>query len=432
MDNQKHNKWALAKPTKNLLQLLGPSLLLVALSISGGELLLWPDLVSRYGFAFLWTVPLILIFQYAINMEIERYTAVTGETTLKGLIGLNKWIRILFPLSILISLVWPAWASPAGNMLAYTFGLEGQGALFAMGIMAGLIWIWSSKNSYKILENVARFGLLIVLGIVVYIISTRWSPDIISEAANGFSSIGYFPPETDKFVLLSALAFGGVVGVLNLAQSDWTLSKGYAAAGREDPSLVNWELEESQSSWKKWWNLMLQEHFIVYYLGNFVGIMLLAALAFTTLQGLEVKNFAILTTQFDLLKDQAKWLGIVFGLAITVLFTMAQMTILDAQGRLLKTSLGVKTSKERISQIVGVIGLVILFITYIFPNFNQPSSLLRISASTSAGIMVLYAPLLLVLNSKLPKATRPKLWNKLLVIAGTLFYGAVIVWSLFF
>ncbi|NJS41068.1 Nramp family divalent metal transporter [Candidatus Gracilibacteria bacterium] len=424
------NRWALQKPTKNVWQMLGPSLLLVALAISGGELLLWPDLVSRYGFAFLWTVPLILILQFAVNMEIERYTAVTGETTLGGLVGLSKWFRLLFPISIVVSLVWPAWASPAGNMLAHTFGVPGQGALFGMGIMLMLILIWNSKNSYKILETVARYGLLVVLGIILWVIGTNWDPQIMSEAANGFTSIGYFPPETDKFVLLSALAYGGVVGVLNLAQSDWTKAKGYAAAGREDPSLVNWELEETQSSWKNWWSLMLKEHFVVYYIGNFVGIILLSILAFVTIRGLDVKNFAILTAQFDQLREQTPILGIAFGLGITLLFTMAQMTILDAQGRLLKTSLQSKISNEKISQFVGVIGLIILLMTYINPDFNQPAFLLRLSASLSAGVMVMYAPFLLVLNNKLPEKTRPKLWNKLLVIGCAVFYGIIIVWSL--
>jgi Na+/pantothenate symporter len=51
---------------------IGPSILFVALSLNGGEMLLWPNLVSNYSLSLLWFVPLILTLQWATNVEIWK------------------------------------------------------------------------------------------------------------------------------------------------------------------------------------------------------------------------------------------------------------------------------------------------------------------------------------------------------------------------
>jgi Mn2+/Fe2+ NRAMP family transporter len=428
--NQKTNleKWSLASPKKTLIGILGPSFLVVALSINGGELLLWPDLINKFGFSLIWMIPIILLLQYGVNMEIARYSAVTGKSTLEGLLSLNKAFAWLFSISILVSLVWPAWVSTAGNMTAFLFGLNSYGPLFAIFIMLGLILIWQNKASYRILENTSRYGLITVLGIVAWTVFSRWEKGLLSQLLAGFGNFGYLPENVNKFSLLSALAFGGVVGVLNLAWSEWIITKKYGVAGNSDPNLVNWKLIKSKNSWRKWYRLLLQEHFLLFYLGNFVGITLLAVLAFLTVQGQNISGFSILTTQYTIIKQTNLFTGTAFGIGIILIFTMAQMTILDAMGRLLKITLKTKLSSNQVSQICASIGILILAITYIQPSFNQPAILLQISACLSAMVMVLYTPFLLILNNKLPYYTRPKFWNKFLVIGCTVFYTAIILW----
>ncbi|GAB4147051.1 MAG: hypothetical protein OHK0017_08310 [Patescibacteria group bacterium] len=420
----------LPSPSKTLLQLLGPSIVFVALSLNGGEMLLWPDLVAKHGLTILWPIPIILLLQYVVNLEIERYTAVTGKNTLTGMIQLQRWIAVLFPVSIVVSLVWPAWASPAGNMLAYLVGLPQYGTWFAIGVMLLLMLIWTSPKSYSILESVAKIGLTTVFFIVVGTVIYNWRWEAASEFAKGMLNIGYVPENINRFTFVSALAYGGVAGVLNLVQSDWVASKGYAAAGVKNPENINWEDPKTQQNWQQWWKLLRKEHTVLFYVGNLVGISLLAILSFLILTGTGVSGFRLLTSEVEILNKIFPYLGILFGGAVVLLFTMAQMTILDAQGRLLKKCTNTKLSSNQLSQIVGGIGILILLITAFNPNFNQPSSLLQISASLSAAVMAIYPPILLYLNSKLPKNTQASTFNKILVVACSVFYGIIVIWSL--
>jgi Mn2+/Fe2+ NRAMP family transporter len=114
------------KPPQSLWKMIGPSFVFVALSLNGGEMLLWPDLVGRLGLQLLWVVPIILFFQYVVNMEIERYTIFTGKNVLQGLFERQSVLIPICIAGILISLVWPAWVSIAGNMTAFLVGLESK------------------------------------------------------------------------------------------------------------------------------------------------------------------------------------------------------------------------------------------------------------------------------------------------------------------
>lgn len=443
------------KPSKTLLQLLGPSIVFVALSLNGGEMLLWPDLVSRYSLAILWPVPLILFLQFAVNLEIERYSVVTGKNTLSSMITKNTWLSPLFIFGIIISLVWPAWISVSGNILAYLLGFPSYGAWFAIGLLILQVFIWQSKASYRILENIAKVGLVIILIIGIYTI-VRLSGEIGNIKLN---LGGIWPANSDKITFLSALAFGGVAGVLNLVQSDWVANKGYginqrlvndrsnaegdkiellAIPNQESEktdrnetliSEINWN-KESVQNFKDWWTLIWQEHFVLFVVGNLIGIFLISVVGSILLPGSGRSGFGILTFEVDKLNSLFPFAGNIWGIAIFILFFMAQMTILDATGRLLKNTQNSFVSKfksERLSQFSALLGLIILLFTAIIPGFNQPSGLLQISASASALIMALYPLLLLQLNLTLPKETRPKLFNILAVWSCVIFYGIMFV-----
>src|SRR3989338_8807949 len=106
------------KLQRTLWQLIGPSIIFVALSLNGGELLLWPSLVANFSLQMLWPLPIILVLQFVVNMEIERYTLVTGRSTEANLVGKTRFLAGVFALAVVISLVWPAWMTTAGNLIA--------------------------------------------------------------------------------------------------------------------------------------------------------------------------------------------------------------------------------------------------------------------------------------------------------------------------
>ncbi|QDU80456.1 hypothetical protein Pla110_21860 [Polystyrenella longa] len=106
-------------------KMIGPSILLAGLSLGSGEFVLWPYITFKSGFVFFWACLLGVITQYFVNMEIERYTLVTGETAITGFCRLSKhWAWIMLLMNI-IPWAWPGWATGAGSMLSWTlFGPE--------------------------------------------------------------------------------------------------------------------------------------------------------------------------------------------------------------------------------------------------------------------------------------------------------------------
>ncbi len=415
----------LTKPTQSLLQMLGPSILFVSLSLSGGELLLWPNLVTKYGLTIMWFVPIILLLQYVVNIEIERYTVVTGKNTLAGLIGLTPFLKYFFPIVIAVSLVWPAWISTAGNALAYGLGYPQYGAWVSAGLLLCMLVLWQSKKSYARMEGIAKYGLLLVLVVIAFAVYHVFSLSVISDSLMNGS---WFPSRIDSIAFIAALAYGGVAGVLNLVQSDWIQSRRYAVAGVENPDEIDWTHLESKQNWKQWWNKIRLEHFLLFIVGNLIGVLLLSVLAVLLLGDTVVKGFGVITHEVDALNALAPYVGLLFSIGVFCVFWMAQMTILDACGRLLKQCVPTKLSHEGLSQVIGLFGVVILIGTAVIPGFNQPAALLHISAVISAGVMAVYPPLLLRLNSQLPEYTRPKYVIPLVWLC-SLFYGSMVLWG---
>src|SRR4030066_1644972 len=103
-------------PFKNL---IGPSFILLGLGLGSGELILWPYLSSNYGMGIIWGALLGITFQFFLNMEIARYTLVTGESVFVGLARkLGKLAPIWFILSTLIPWMWPGIIASSATLVA--------------------------------------------------------------------------------------------------------------------------------------------------------------------------------------------------------------------------------------------------------------------------------------------------------------------------
>jgi hypothetical protein len=73
-----------------LRRMVGPSVILVGLSIGSGEFVLWPRLTAEWGFALFWACWVGLTLQFFLNMEIERWTLATGESAVVGFVRLHR------------------------------------------------------------------------------------------------------------------------------------------------------------------------------------------------------------------------------------------------------------------------------------------------------------------------------------------------------
>ncbi|MGL4758058.1 MAG: Nramp family divalent metal transporter [Patescibacteria group bacterium] len=413
------------KISRTILQLLGPSVVFVALSLNGGEMLLWPSIVTKYGLIWLIIVPVILLFQFAVNIEIERYALVSGEDTLTALTSSYPFLKPVFYISVFISLIWPAWVSIAGNALSVTFFGGANGPLVSLILMISIMFLWFTKNSYLIIESLTKIGLLLLFISIIFIFLNLFKLDLLKQSFD----LRNLPKPQDKGLFLAAIAFGGVAGVLNFVQSNWIRNKKYGVSIYSKDELVDYSSKESKTNYANWFRFILKEHFILFYLGNLVGIFLISFIAILTIQNQSVTGFELLKYQIDKLYSISNIFGYIWGFCIFLLFFMAQITILDAAGHLLN-NINKNIKSNFFSLLVGGIGLVILSLIVVRPELNQPSGLLETSGVISSIVMIVYPILVLKLNSKvMPDYAKPRLWNKILIYGCVLFYFSFLVFQ---
>ncbi|MBP7119470.1 Nramp family divalent metal transporter, partial [Candidatus Woesebacteria bacterium] len=102
-----------------LTKLLGPSFILLGLGLGSGEIILWPFLASKYGLGLIWGALIGITLQFFLNMEIARYTLVTGESIFVGFS--RKFGRIApvwFIFATLVPWMWPGIAAASANLIA--------------------------------------------------------------------------------------------------------------------------------------------------------------------------------------------------------------------------------------------------------------------------------------------------------------------------
>ena len=433
---------------KTLLQLIGPSIIFVALSLNGGELLIWPSLVANHSMKILWAVPIILFLQFFVNMEIERYTLATGQSVEENLVGKVKWLAIVFALTVVVTLVWPAWMTTAGNLIIEVFGpqelqtdqVRNYSLVVTIALMLLTFLIFRFKKTYVILEKISQFGLMISLAIIVFTVILFFDLGIFWEGLKGLTAWGFIPSELSRFDFLGALAFGGVAGVLNLVQSEWVKEKGYGVAGLKpsDQKKVEYESSASKRNFRKWFKMVNKEHFLLFFGANMFSIFLLGYLGRLLLPLGTAQGFQVLVAEIDVLNSHFTHLGTLFGFSAILIFVMANLVILDVIGRLsyqllapLRKAGKLKSlTSSKISIIAACLGILILILSVVFPSFKQPFFLLIVSASLSSITMWLYPPLLLKMNLKLPKLVRPSAFRIVMVLFSTFFYGLFSLWAL--
>src|SRR3989344_6193022 len=130
-------------PPPPLRQMIGPSLILLGLGLGSGEIILWPYMASNYGLGLVWAIVIGVTMQFFINMEVERYALIYGESIF---VGFARWLKILplwFILSTFLGFGWPGIGLAGATLLAQTFSLPsikylGLGLFILIGLILSL------------------------------------------------------------------------------------------------------------------------------------------------------------------------------------------------------------------------------------------------------------------------------------------------------
>ena len=436
-------------------RLLGPSILLLGLSIGSGEFILWPFITYKFGFVVFWACMIGVTTQYFLNMEIERWTLATGETAVTGFCRLWKHWAWIFLACNVIPWMWPGWASGAATIITWEFG--GGEEVRVLYAIISLILVGLALTLGPVVYNTVERIQVVLIALVFIAMLTIFALVVefghVVDMFRGIVNIGHIPEGMELPLLLGALAFAGAGGTMNLVQSDFVRDKGYAMGryiGRltspltgkdEAVSDIGYHFEhtpENERRWRAWWKAANREHALSFYLLSVVSLMLLSLIAYATTRhapGLE-KGIGFIRLQGEFIGQQYGeifqhfflWMG------VAILLT-TELGLLDACARISTDIIKVNWLRDNarwtdnrlyflLLWIQIGLGCVIMLVGLVVPGFTQPLVLLVFSACMNGGVMLIYSVLLLWLNVRvLGGGLRMPFVRRLAILWSCAFFG---------
>lgn len=205
---------------RNWTAIIGPSVVMAAAAIGGGEWLTGPQVTARFGPALLWLSAFSILGQVIYNIEISRYALYTGEPIFTGkfrtLPGPMFWLCIYLVLdcgSFLPYLASSAAIPLAGIILQRMpdlsatappesfLKLAGQSipdvmlvkllgcAMFLLVLLPLLV----GGKVYNSLKAIMTFKLIVVLGFLMLLAVFYSKPSTWTEIGSGFFKVGTVP-----------------------------------------------------------------------------------------------------------------------------------------------------------------------------------------------------------------------------------------------
>lgn len=442
-----------------LKKLIGPSFIILGVGLGSGELILWPYLSSNFGLGIIWAAVLGITFQFFINMEIERYTLVTGESIFVGLTRkYGKFAPIWFILTTLIPWMWPGIMAASATVFAASLGIpySRYAGIVLLLILGGLYSL--GHIVYKTQEKIQRA--IILVGIPFVFIITLFfakAPDwqaLTSGLIGKGEGFWFIPAGLPFATFLGALAYAGAGGNLNLAQSLYAKEKGYGMgkfSGRitnilkgkvEKISLEGTTFEPTEENlerFREWWKRINIEHVLVFWLTGAFTMLLLSLLAYSTVYGnpgVETSiNFVIHEAQ-AIAQRTVPQLGTFFLIMAGIMLFGTQFSVYGSNSRISGENLVILNPKKyKVSNLpkyfyiflwLQILAGVIIFAS----GFTEPLALVVTGAVLNAISMFIYSGLVLWLNlTRLDKQVRPSKIRTFIVGLAFLFYGGFSIFT---
>lgn len=433
----------LPPPPGSAWKIIGPGVVAAGVGLGASEFVLFPYIASQVGLSFLWAALVVILMQFFIIMEVERYTLATGETILTGFSRLGRHWGALFCLMALATSAWPGWATSAATLLSYLLG--GNPASFSIGLMLAIGAILTlSPFVYRSLERaeiVKVFAVGILFGgSIAFAIPT----DVLAGAPARIID-GRFPvSELGWAMVLGAMAFAGTGGAAILCQSNWIRDKGFGMGARA-PKIVSPFVGRPVASsgtgwcfgltdtmltrWRAWWRFANVEQLSTFFVISAVTIVFTSLLAYTLLYGREdlPSDIGFLAIEGELLSQRVgRWFGKLFWAVGAIALFATALGVVDLTSRLVadvvRTSYWASGS-ESVIYAVLVWSMLAFGMAIVASGVGQPLILLVISGSVAGFMMFIYSGLLIVLNGRLPRGLRPTALRKGVLLAATLLFA---------
>lgn len=430
-----------------LKKIIGPSFIILALGLGSGEVILWPFLSSNFGMGIAWGAVLGITFQYFINMEIERYALIKGESVFVGLNKLFKWAPYWFIASTFIGFGLPGIIAASAKVFGFIFGIENF-KLIALVMLVSIGLILSiGRSVYDLMEKVTKT--IIFIGIPFIVILTLILTDGSDWIAlsKGLVGVGndylLFPAGMAIATFFAAFAYSGAGGNLNLTQSIYVKEKGYGMgkysqkiSGLFTNIKTNQQIKlegedfdltpENINNFKLWWKKINIEHLLVFWFTGLVGILMLMLLSFTTTFGLDNNtegiNFVI-NEGLRIGEALAPIAGTLFLLVASIMLFQTQLGVLDSTSRIMAENYALK----KIAKTSRRINLSWIYYSFLWAqiafgiclfvlDISEPKFLIVLGAVLNAIAMFVHIGLVNIMNHKvLPKELGPKMFRKIIL-----------------
>lgn len=451
-----------------LINVLGPGVILLGVSIGSGEWLLGPAAFVQYGLTLLWVTVLAVGLQTVLNTELIRYTMYTGEPALTGFMRTRPqasfWAWFYASLWFL-QVGWPAWAGTAAGAIFYLFAgrLAGQAdadnvyLIGASGFLVCIAVLLVSRHIERTLEVLNWILIIFIMGGLALLCLLFTAPLHWLEMIMGFSgfdlkanSFNFLPSGADWFLIGAFAAYSGAGGVVNLMLSNWARDKGYgmgqvvgyipAAIGGQTKTLAHagsiFEISpESLTRWKGWWRIIRADQYGVFFVGTLLG-MGLPAILYTTFieRGTDIRGLAIAS---ELANAMARRGGIALTFIVAFLgawiLFKTQLVILEGTVRAITDLLW--SGSQRVRGWRGGDVRIIYYTVLAFMvawgllalRLTEPIILLELGANIAGLVFAISALHILYVNTTLlPKEIQPPLWRRAALVLLALFYGSFV------
>lgn len=444
-------------PRELFMYVLGPSMIVLGISIGSGEWLLGPQAVGQFGFVGVgWVILVSAVLQTFYNVECSRYVVATGEVPVVGWGRVPPGYLLWVPLSVFViifAFIAGGWAASAGQgVYALVHGkVAPAGAeeprLWAIALLVLVFLITAAaRRISRTLEltNWLMVGIILVGLVLIDLFVVPFS--LWWEGIRGF-----FTPAAPP-AGITATQLGGLAGFTALASGlNWYVmghyrDHGYGMGFRAGYlSGLRGERRELLASgvtfpddpanaqrWRRWYRLLLTDMWAVFFVGAMLGMLLPTILMAhaVDVSGQKPTTASVPTFVASVFRPDygsAMFYGLLL-IGVLILFS-TQLGIFEAMVRV-TTDAAHATSPALRRLLEGdprrfyyPFMLLLLVVIAVILHLALPVELIQWSANMSNLGALIYPFLLMYLNSKLPRPARPRPWHYVLLVANVLFFG---------
>jgi hypothetical protein len=444
-------------PRQLIMYVVGPSLIALGISIGSGEWLLGPQSVGEFGFVGVgWVILISALLQTFYNVECSRYVMATGEVPVVGWGRVPPGYLLWVPFSVFViifAFIAGGWAASAGQGVYVLFhgttapaGAE-EPRLWAIALLVLVFLITAAaRRITRTLElsNWLMVGLILASLIVIDLLVVPF--DVWWEGIRGFVTPAAPPAGITATEIGSLAGFTALASGLNWYVMGHYRDKGYGMGYRTGyisglrgertelmPSGVTFPDDPANAArWRRWYRLLMVDMWGVFFIGAMLGMLLPTILMAHAVQvsGERPTDATVPTFVATALRPEYGDLMFYGLLLIGVLILFStQLGIFEAMVRV-TTDAAHATSPRLRSLLEGdprrfyyPFMLLLLVIIAVILHLALPVQLVRWSANMSNFGALIFPFMLMYLNSRLPRAARPRPWHYVILVLNVLFFG---------